>query len=290
MYQWTHVELARHQPNGNGPKIDHDEKVQEHLDPTEPNHNDNKENIASEAEQQTTNVCIERDESFATVKNKLLSTENRIDPLQSTENGEVRQNGLVEEVQNGINGHLENDEHLKQNCDYKVETSIVDISTFVEMSTQTDDIPLVDLKEEKKNVEMKTCMPPPPPPLPPPPSPLPSICIIPPIDTPDGKSVDDAPVVIAAAPSEPIPATPQQNTNQINISSTKLSSASSFCPPPPPPMNGVPGPPPLPLPTGNMWFKSDSKFSTFYFHLFISLIDFFIPQLYAKQPNTHQNQ
>lgn len=274
MYQWTHVELARHQPNGNGngPKIEHDEKVQEHLDTAEPNHNDKNETaiVASE----------ERGESFATVKNKLLLCEstpkisnsdtenqtkpNEIDAPKAIENGAVRQNGSVEDAQNesssGINGDLRTDEHLKQDCDYKVETSIVELSTFVEIATQTDDIALVDLKEEKKSEEIKTCLPPPPPPLPPPPSPLPSICIVPPSDTPDGKSVDESPAVIAAV-TEPVPVTPQQNSSQtINISSTKLSSASSFCPPPPPPMNGVPGPPPLPLPTGNMWFKSDSEF------------------------------
>lgn len=273
MYQWTHVELARHQPNGNGPKIDHDEKLREHLDPAESNHNDKDETVIIRSE--------ERGESFATVKNNLLLCEsapeisnsdtenqtkpNKIDPPQAAENGEMPQNGLVEVAQNGsngINGHPENDEHLKQDCDSKMETPIVEQSTFVEMATQTDEIVLVDLKE-KKSEEIKSCSPPPPPPPLPPPSPLPLICIVPPSDAVDGKSLNESPVVITAAATEPIPATPQQNTSQINISSTKLSTASSFCPPPPPPMNGVPGPPPLPLPTGNMWFKSDSKFSLF---------------------------
>lgn len=285
MYQWTHVELARHQSNGNGPKIDHDEKVQEYHDPAELNHNDEHETVMIASE--------ERGESFATVKNKLLLCEvapkiSHSDPENATklngsdlktESGEIQQNGSVEVAENGsngINGHAQNDEHLKEDCDKKVEIPIVETSTFVEVSTQTDDIAdaPVDLIE-KKIEQIKACLPPPPPPPPPPPSPVPLICIVPPSDETDGKSENENSVVVTDA-TEQIPATPQQNSSQINISSTKLSSASSFCPPPPPPMNGVPGPPPLPLPTGNMWFKSDSKLSTFFWIIFIFLIEFSI--------------
>lgn len=276
MYQWTHIELARHQPivNGNGPKTDHEEKVHKQSDPVNNDDDVNKTVIFSSEEP----IQNERGESFATVKNNLLLCEsttkiknsdtetqiepNQIDPLNSIQNGEMKP-GSDEETQNcndGTNDHPKNDESLKQDCD-KVEISLVELSTFVEISTQTDETMLVDLKE-KKSEDIKPCMPPPPPPLPPPPSPLPSICIVPPSDdATDNKSTNEKPAIIAA---EQIPVTPQQNNSQINISSTKLSSASSFCPPPPPPMNGMPGPPPLPLPTGNMWFKSDSKCS----HLF----------------------
>lgn len=277
MYQWTHIELSRNQlnVNGNGPKTDHEEKVQKQSDPAENNNDDENKTVIFASEEPIQN---ERDESFATVKNNLLlcdsamkisnsDTENQIepnqiDPLNSIQNGEMK-HGSDEEAQNCndvTNGHPKNDESLKQDCD-KVEISFVELSTFVEISTQTEETMLADLKE-KKSEDTKTCMPPPPPPLPPPPSPLPSICIVPPSDdVTDNKSINEKPVTIA---TEQIPVTPQQNNSQINIPSTKLSSASSFCPPPPPPMNGMPGPPPLPLPTGNMWFKSDSKFS----HLF----------------------
>lgn len=259
MYQWTHIELARHQPNGNGPKTDNDEKVQKHSDQDDSIYNTNDSTVIVASE--------ERGESFATVKNRLLScesaatnsnsdTEDQIEPNQ-IENGEMRP-GSVEETQDfvdGIDGRLENDEHLQQNCDN------VD-KIFVEMSTQTDDTILTEFKEKKPD-DSQSRPPPPPPPLPPPPSPLPPsplIYIDPPSDVTD-NSIVEKPAVVATATVEQIPVTPQQNNSQINISSTKLSSASSFCPPPPPPMNGVPGPPPLPLPTGNLWFKSDSKCS-----------------------------
>lgn len=259
MYRWTHTELARLQPNGNGngPKTDDDEKVQKQSD-------------QDDADSTVIMASEERGESFTTVKNKLLLCEtatkisnsdtendsepNQIAPDDPIENGEKRLGSETENGGDGTNGHLKNGESLKQDCD-KVEISIVEPSTFAEISTQTDDTMLSELNEKKSEV-VTMSMPPPPPPPPPPPSPLPSICVVPPAsDETDNSSVNETPVV------EQMPITPQQNNSQINISSTKLSSASSFCPPPPPPMNGVPGPPPLPLPTGNMWFKSDSKFS-----------------------------
>lgn len=262
MYQWTHIELARNQPNGNGPKTDYDdEKVQKQSDQEESNYDNNNSTVIVASE--------ERGESFATVKNQLLlcesttkisksDTENHPETEQKQiENGET-QHGSVEESQNcidGMDGHLKNEESLQQNCDN------VD-KIFVEISTQTDnEHTLADIKEKKKSEDSQTRPPPPPPPLPPPPSPLPSICIVPSNEATD-ESVNEKPAVTANTPAsaDQIPVTPQQNS-QINISSTKLSSASSFCPPPPPPMNGVPGPPPLPLPTGNLWFKSDSKYS-----------------------------
>lgn len=259
MYQWTHT--SRLQPNGNGPKTDYDEKVQIQSDHEESNYYNNNSTVIV--------VSQERGETFATVKNKLLlcetiatktsssDTENQAESNQTCslnpiENGEL-QHCPVEEAQIGgdeMDGHLKNDENLQQDCD------MVD-KKFVEISTQTDDTKL-DILKDKQAEDLQTRPAPPPPPMPSPLAPPlpPSICIVSPSDATDNKSINEKPII-----TESLPVTSHQTNSQINISSTKLSSASSFCPPPPPPMNGVPGPPPLPLPTGNIWFKSDSKCS-----------------------------
>lgn len=260
MYHWTHVEKARLQPNGNGPKTDYDEIAQ-------------KPSVREESNGDNHNGTVivaskERGESFATVKNQVLLCEttaptrtsnsdtethvesNQISSHNSMHNGTLA-NGSVEEAQNrsdALNGHQKGDDNSQQVCD------MVD-KAFVEISTQTDDDTIAKICDKKQSEDLQICSPaPPPPPPPPPPSSLPSICIAPAADAAD-KSIDEKPIH-----AEQCPVTPQQNNSQNNIPSTKLSSASSFCPPPPPPMNGVPGPPPLPLPTGNMWFKSDSKY------------------------------
>lgn len=265
MYHWTHIELARHQSNGNGPKTDYDERV------ANQKQSDNEQCLNDNSSRTVIVRSEERGESFATMKNKLLLCEtkisttetavenedqvesNSISTLHATENGEV-QRGLAEEAQIGsdmLNGYQKIDDNLQQNCD------MVD-KAFVETSTQTDDDAMEKIFKLQKSEDLKASLAPPPPPPPPPPSPIPSTLVAAESDE-SNNPTNDKPTVVTEQP----PVTPQQNNSpNINISSTKLSSASSFCPPPPPPMNGVPGPPPLPLPTGNIWFQSDSKFNS----------------------------
>lgn len=266
MYHWTHIELARHQSNGNGPKTDYDERV------ANQKQSDNEQCLNDNSSRTVIVRSEERGESFATMKNKLLLCEtkisttetavenedqvesNSISTLHATENGEV-QRGLAEEAQIGsdmLNGYQKIDDNLQQNCD------MVD-KAFVETSTQTDDDAMEKIFKLQKSEDLKASLaPPPPPPPPPPPSPIPSTLVAAESDE-SNNPTNDKPTIVTEQP----PVTPQQNNSpNINISSTKLSSASSFCPPPPPPMNGVPGPPPLPLPTGNIWFQSDSKFNS----------------------------
>lgn len=251
MYQWTHNELTRFQPNGNGPKTDSDERWQIQSDQEELNCDNNNDTM------------IVTSESFATVKNKLLQCEStmkisnsatQFDPFMSMDSLEV-----AHICSDKLNNHMENDENVQQNCDNNVG------KMFVETSTQTDDTTLMVSK--KVNLEDVQTRPPPPPPPPPPLSsllPATAICVVPPpcdaVDAIDGP-MNNEKLINAEKSAVASP----QNNNQIHISSTRLSCASSFCAPPPPP---PPGPPPLPLPTGNLWFKCDSKFFKSIFILF----------------------
>lgn len=275
MYHWTHIELARHQPNGHGPKTDSDEIPQNQSD-NEEFYNDSNNSTVIVASQ-------ERGESFATVKHKLLLCETatktsgpetgvKNENQQSNQNGDT-QDGSVETAQidsDVLNGHRKNNENSQQNCDR------ID-KVFVEISTQTDDT-MEKMFKEQKSTDSQARPAPPPPPPPPPPLPqisLPSITI----SDETNKPTNEKPIA-----TEQAPVTPQQTNSQINISSTKLSSASSFCPPPPPPMNGVPGPPPLPLPSGNsIWFQSDSKLSDL---ICISVQNFIISRFIFRYSST----
>lgn len=144
----------------------------------------------------------------------------------------------VEHARQQLNGP-----NTQIDCDSKLD------KVFVESSTQTE---IVDLRSDEQNASKvplpdidssssKIPQPPPPPPLPP-------FAF----QKTEKEAVPENSSTQSAAPS-----------NNLNTSSapnvTVLSNASSFCLPPAPPVNGIPGPPPLPLPpNGNLWFKSDS--------------------------------
>ena len=247
MYQWTHIKLKRQHENE--PKKD---DVQNLL----------RFDSEFESEKMSTLKLISngQEDSFASVKTKLLSHElaaetnaqpNGIDSTISD-----AQHDQMEPVQNFSSkidcaDHLENVE-LESDCDNKLK------KIYVEISTQTEDVVEPTHKKEKLPEPLKLVIPlaaPPPPPPPPPPPASPFIFIAQPTKTTNDTTIDK-PIL----PDTPTSSHPS-NQSVTTQSTTILSSASSFCVPPPPPMNGIPGPPPLPLPTGNMWFKSDSKFN-----------------------------
>lgn len=248
MYQWTHIDLKRQQKSE--PKRDGVQNLY---------------GFNSEFENEKMNTLISngQEDSFASVKTKLLSHElaaetnaqpNGIDSINSDAQHEHKdQMESLGNVSSKIDcaDHLENVE-LKSDCDNKLK------KIYAEISTQTDDIVDSTHKKEKAPEPLKLMIPlaaPPPPPPPPPPLPPASPFIFPaqPTKTTNYTTIDK--------PILPDTPTSSHSSNQSVTaqSATILSSASSFCVPPPPPMNGIPGPPPLPLPTGNMWFKSDSK-------------------------------
>lgn len=244
MYQWTHIELCRQQQNG--PKKDCvPNKLRDSYETFECE-NDSTQKLTSNG----------HEELFSSVKAKLLSSElatangltntqqTNIDSIRSdTESKNKFQEELVQDVRTEI-------DHLKNvDCDNSLR------KVYIESTTQTEDLPQSTDKEDKSSSALtivipSPSLPPPPPPPPPPPSPfMLTGC----------ASMNNIKSIVPDVP----PTASQPNNQSIGhstSSTTILSSASSFCPPPPPPMNGIPGPPPLPLPTGNMWFKSDSKF------------------------------
>lgn len=204
------------------------------------------------------------EDSFATIKNKLFSCEvngkielsdAEIVKLHST-NGSETENGVKhDDVQIVIadkNDQLENGQLVQVVCDSSTR------KTFIETSTQTEDIvKAVPLKKSPETVS------PPPPPPPPPPfgfnSPLNT--------TSNDKFIPNEISIQQTSQSQQI----SHNNSQNVPPTTILSSASSFCSPPPPPLNGIPGPPPLPLPTEDMWFKTESEQKLkFYFTFFLS--------------------
>lgn len=245
MYQWTHIELSRQQQNG--PKKECMENLQKQNDKEFSEYQSNSTTMTV-----TSNGC---EESFAFIRNKLYSSEANgkfelaggetitVDDGQNTTNSRVVEDCVNKEgFQSTIadkNGHFKNDQLIQRNCDSKMGKN------FVETSTQTENnLELAPLKKSPATLSAAPTMLAPPPPPPPPP---PFIFINSPVE----NSVNDK----SSATSHQI----SHNTSQNVPPTTILSSASSFCIPPPPPINGIPGPPPLPLPTGNMWFKSDSK-------------------------------
>lgn len=254
MYQWTHIELCRQQQNG--PKKDCvPNKLRDGLETFE-YENDSTQKLTSNG----------HEESFSSVKAKLLSnelaTENESTNTQQTNIDSIQidsesKNKFQEEFVQDVRTEID---HLKNvDCDNSIRR------VYVESATQTDDLTQSTSKEEKSSEDKppsssaallsaipSPSVPPPPPPPPPPPSPfILTGCA----SMNNTKSIDQDVPTTASQPSN-------QSIGHSTSNTTILSSASSFCPPPPPPMNGIHGPPPLPLPTGNMWFKSDSKFFT----------------------------
>lgn len=242
MYQWTHIELCRQQQNG--PKKECVQNmVQGDLETIE------SDNIST---------CT-LTESFASAKTKLISLELATDnTVATTETNAQRNeiepinldaeqmNKIPDELIHNVPSTIDCDDHLKtvelqNDCDNSLR------KIYVETSTQTENI--VEPTQKEKEPALRNASPPPPPPPPPP--------FL--FNTPSTKTTND----INDKSNAPDTSITSQPNNQSIVpsapSTTILSSASSFCAPPPPPMNGIPGPPPLPLPTGNMWFKSDSK-------------------------------
>lgn len=258
MYQWTHIELARLQQNG--PKIEYVQKIEKPC-----NHGKNQ----YENDSTMTLTSDKSGDSFASIKSELLSSELTTKTANAGIENDTQMNQIdaslsshtehcvdqdVKNVLNGFHNRLENGQGLQSDCDSSLR------KTLVETSTQTEDMSEADCKEKRSPETF--CAPPPPPPPPPPPFPTSEGYLLRP---PPSFSTSNV-LVKSSNDQTPIAetlSTSHQNS-QINTSSTILSSASSFCPPPPPMngMNGVPGPPPLPLPT--MWFKSDSKLTPFY--------------------------
>lgn len=252
MYQWTHADSIR--PQLNGPKTEYNQSTYTKCDQAI----HNKENACDQNSEINSDECRE---SFVSIKNKLLSCElttnseisdnkNSSQHNQtsfSTNDPKQKTDDSVEVNDVSQNHSMKNGQILPNGCDKSKKL-------FVDTSTQTD--VSEEMRCEKKLLALSPSLdapprPPPPPPfseMPPPPPPPPPIAIFNnslTTTTSNDKAVESV--------------TTQQQTSQNNVSSTILSSASSFCVPPPPPMNGVPGPPPLPLPSGNMWFKSDSE-------------------------------
>lgn len=242
MYQWTHIELSRQQSNG--PKKEHIHSTQQC------------DQRMNKCENDSSTILLTSNghgESFASMKNKLFSHEladvltksediaqqNNIESVNSEHEENVQKKNYDEDHQ------LENGQIKKHNC-IDCDNSLRKV--FVETTTQTEDI-LASTVEEKKPCESSSLIPSPPPP---PPMPLFLVNL--------NKTTNEK--IIASDTSSDHTITAQASNQSIIQNAqpaTILSSASSFCAPPPPPMNGIPGPPPLPLPTGNMWFKSDSK-------------------------------
>lgn len=258
MYQWTHVELSRHQP-----KKEYLHNMHQHDEETMNNWN----------ESTMTIIPNGHEESIASIKVK-RSCESSLEidqingdyDVQECNNVSMKSDQSIHAVEIQINGQpdAECDQFSKSNCDRG--------KMSVEISTQTDDLDDQKSDEKSKSDECKKeCMPPPPPPPPfnftvtapsptiaPPPPPPPPFSFPSPSDQTDKENQ----FLLT-------PATSQQNTIQNSPckTATILTSASSFCPPPPPPMMNGMVPPPLPLPTGSsghMWFKSDSKLSKNY--------------------------
>lgn len=251
MYQWTHIELSRQQQNG--PKKECMENLQKQNDKEFSEYESNSTTMTV-----TSNGC---EESFAFIKNKLYSSEVNgkfefaggetitVDDGQNTTRiveDDVNKEGFQSTIADK-NGHLKNDQLIQRNCDSTIGKS------FVETSTQTENnLESAPLKKSSATLSAApTTLTAPPPP--PPPPPLPFIFINSPVD----NSVNDKSSANEQTSHQTMNCS--HNTSQNVPPTTILSSASSFCIPPPPPINGIPGPPPLPLPTGNMWFKSDSK-------------------------------
>lgn len=250
MYQWTHIELSRQQQNG--PKKECMENLQKQNDKEFSEYESNSTTMTV-----TSNGC---EESFAFIKNKLYSSEVNgkfefaAGETITVDDGHMEDCVNKESFQSTIadkNGHSKYDQFIQRNCDSKI------VRSFVETSTQTENnLESVPLKKSPATLSAAPSMLTPPPP-PPPPPPLPFIFT----NSPDDNTVNDK----SSANESSLQQTSHQishNTSQNVPATTILSSASSFCIPPPPPINGIPGPPPLPLPTGNMWFKSDSKLNS----------------------------
>lgn len=267
MYQWTHIELSRQQQNR--PKKEFIQSAQMQINQETNNFESNNTlTVASNGCTNWTSTCIAEkydgcEDTFATIKNKLFSCEvngkielsdAEISKLQSN-NGSDTGNGVKhDDVQIMIadkNDQLENGQLVQGVCDSNTK------KIFIETSTQTEDsIEAVPLKKSPETVST-----PPPPPPPPPPfgfnSPL--------NNTSNDKFIPNEISIQQTSASQQI----SHNNSQNVPLATILSSASSFCKPPPPPLNGIPGPPPLPLPTEDMWFKSDSEQKLeFYFTVF----------------------
>lgn len=243
MYQWTHIEQSRQQQNG--PKKEFTERSETHTF-----QEINKENNCKILTM-ASNGC---EDSFASVKNKLLSNElNGIIESNSHQNpNEMNLRDVVDCVKDGIEPMLIIDEsHNLENGKINCDSSLA--KKFIETSTQTEET--IDLASLNQSLATLNGAAPPPPP--PPPPPLPFFIF----NSPASSSTSNDKFIPTDTASQQMSASPQisHNNSQNVPPTTILSSASSFCIPPPPPMNGIPGPPPLPLPTGSMWFKSDSK-------------------------------
>lgn len=237
IYQWTHMELSRQQFN---------EEKKGHLHSVQTKHDHNG---------TITPDSNGHEETFSSIKSKLflhelngeklfINSENYSQQNQNRSDINMEMENIQEEI-NVRDHQLENGQKDNQNC-VDCDNSLRKV--FVEKTTQTEDIVEVAI-QEKRPCEYSSVIP-----TPPPPPPLPLFI------TKLNETTNEK--LTAPECSSAITVTPHisnQSVTQNAQPATILSSASSFCAPPPPPMNGIPGPPPLPLPTGNIWFKSDSK-------------------------------
>lgn len=249
MYQWTHVELARQQING--PKKEC-VQVQCERDETNKSENDTMDTLTSN----------EQGESFASVKKDLLSQLVIDDSLSMNGENTAQHNkkSSKTEDQTKHDVHVQADliyENSQSNsqidCDIKLGKVFVENFTQTEIVDSHSDeqnppkVPLSVIDSSSSSTIPQTIPPPPPPP--------------PPFPTTANKEN------VPETSSTHLTALPPNNLNTNSAANvTVLSNASSFCLPPALP--GIPGPPPLPLPPGNLWFKSDSKRYYFQFKWF----------------------
>lgn len=290
MYRWTHTEQSRPQRNQNLPKkLDMTIKETEFNSYDAPNEDLNTTVIdGDECEKlnaiklkllQCSSVALVHDE-LKSILNDLEKSEQKSEvilsngkdsglSINSDDHAQIQLNfkDTNQQLTNNNSNSNVYQNNDQENCDSKV------YRTF---STQTEQILLAEdneknvqkIEDKQPSISIPVPPAPPGPPAPPapPPPPMPNFLM-------GSMAPKTVPIpVSSSAPVDSVQTNKCSNPPTIPLNSSAiLSNASSFCIPPPPPMNGIPGPPPLPLPSGNMWFKSDSKLNNF-LNLFVKIL------------------
>lgn len=265
MYQWTHNDDHENRPKKS---INH---IYQNGDNNK-NHNENDKSL--KAIKSKLLACDSITSFYTELKSAINEIEDHANENELHRNcGPLISLDCVDHEDIRINTECRTCRTNQTSCDIKSEQSFVDKDTQTENSIETKVQPAATI------------------PIPPPmpnffTSPIPTITINQTVEK------ENVPVQIKTPMSVPPPPPPMPMFSNGNSPPTILSSASSFCPPPPPPMpmNGIP--PPLPMPSGNAWFKSESKLKiqSSQFHFFTKIFFSPLTQHFGKQQNTQRNQ